>query len=149
VACPRATGTHYWPDKHAPEGGLIGGLRGQIGSDEENPFQLQVCRPVAAYQFWCPTHNFSPTSSFSLISLPTDSFRVPSGAISYSSRVGFVPNERKWKGRGHRYNMGTIKNSFVAVWYRGRSSQGSGPRGPLTETSPNRSHASTNSQGNL
>jgi hypothetical protein len=41
-----------------------------------------------------------------------------------------VPNERKRKGREQRYNMGTRKISFVAVWYRGKSSQGSGPGVP-------------------
>jgi hypothetical protein len=49
-----------WPYKHAPERGLIGGLRGQIGPSERYPFQLQVYRPVAACQIWCPTQNFTP-----------------------------------------------------------------------------------------
>jgi len=51
-----------------------------------------------------------------------------------------VPKEMWWKGRVQRYNMGIVKKSFVSVWHRGRSSQGSGPGGPLTERSPNPSH---------
>jgi hypothetical protein len=52
------------------------------------------------------------------------------GAISYSSEVVFAPEKRKWKGREHSYRMGTIKIIFVAIWYRVKSYQGSGPGVP-------------------
>ena len=86
-------------------------------------------------------HSNSKTFPWS-VHWPAPSAYLP-GAISHSSGVGFAPNERQRKGNRQSYSMGTLKNRFGTVWYRGTASQSSDPRGSLAEASPNQGHVLT------